>query len=182
MIVGVEQHLVRLLRIDAENEGAAVAGLEVGDLELGSLAGDDRPILGSVALERFAGRVHQTHEDATTGSLPLQLPSGSPASGGAPPAHFVSSLGRNSAVTLGTCDTDISLAISRISSSLDFLVPSSSTLRGVLAGAAWPIGVGHSVRKSRPSVGCPVGPMMKDAFSTVSWPIAMIRSARWIDS
>ena len=43
--MGVEQHLMGLLRIGAENEGAAVAELEVSDLQLGPLAGNDRPIL-----------------------------------------------------------------------------------------------------------------------------------------
>ena len=38
VVVGVEQHLVGLLRIGAENEGAAVGELEVGDLQLGPLA------------------------------------------------------------------------------------------------------------------------------------------------
>ena len=43
--MGVEQHLVGLLRVGAENEGAAVGKLDVSDLQLGSLAGNDRPIL-----------------------------------------------------------------------------------------------------------------------------------------
>jgi hypothetical protein len=45
VIVGVEQHLVGLLRIGSEKEGAAVGELEVGDLQLGPLARDDRPVL-----------------------------------------------------------------------------------------------------------------------------------------
>ena len=45
VVMGVEQHLVGLLRIGAENEGAAVAELEMGDLELGALAGNNRPVL-----------------------------------------------------------------------------------------------------------------------------------------
>ena len=45
VIVRVEQHLVGLLRIGAEEKGAAVGELEVSDLQLGSLAGNDRPIL-----------------------------------------------------------------------------------------------------------------------------------------
>jgi hypothetical protein len=43
--MGVEQHLMGLLGISAENEGAAVGELDVSDLQLGPLAGDDRPIL-----------------------------------------------------------------------------------------------------------------------------------------
>ncbi len=37
VVVGVEQHLVGLLRIGAENEGAAVGELEVSDLQFGAL-------------------------------------------------------------------------------------------------------------------------------------------------
>jgi hypothetical protein len=45
VVVGVEQHLVGLLRVGTENEGAAAGQFEVSDLQLGSLAGNDRPIL-----------------------------------------------------------------------------------------------------------------------------------------
>ena len=45
VVMGVEQHLVGLLRVGPENEGAAVGQLEVSDLQLGPLAGNDRPIL-----------------------------------------------------------------------------------------------------------------------------------------
>ena len=45
VIVGVEQHLMGLLRIGAQGEGAAVAELDVGDLQLHPLAGEQRPIL-----------------------------------------------------------------------------------------------------------------------------------------
>jgi hypothetical protein len=55
MIMRVEQHLVGLLRIGAKNEGAAIGELEVGNLQLGPLAGDDRPIFRPVELERLAG-------------------------------------------------------------------------------------------------------------------------------
>jgi hypothetical protein len=41
----VEQHLVGLLRVGAENEDAAIGELEVSDLQFGPLAGNDRPIL-----------------------------------------------------------------------------------------------------------------------------------------
>ena len=40
--MGVEQHLMGLLRIGPQNEGAAVGELEVGDLQFGSLAADDQ--------------------------------------------------------------------------------------------------------------------------------------------
>jgi hypothetical protein len=42
--MGVELHLVGLLRIGPENEGSAVGELEVSDLQFGPLAADDRPI------------------------------------------------------------------------------------------------------------------------------------------
>ena len=44
VIMGVEQHLVGLLRVGPEHEGAAVGELEVGDLQFGPLAADDRPV------------------------------------------------------------------------------------------------------------------------------------------
>jgi hypothetical protein len=40
VVVGVEQHLVGLLRVGPENEGAAVGELEVRDLQFGPLAVD----------------------------------------------------------------------------------------------------------------------------------------------
>ena len=52
--MGVEQRLVGLLRIGPENEGAAVAELEVSALQFGPLAADDRPIFRPVELERLA--------------------------------------------------------------------------------------------------------------------------------
>jgi hypothetical protein len=45
VIVGVEQHLVGLLWIGAEKKSAAVGELEVGDLQLGPLVRDHRPVL-----------------------------------------------------------------------------------------------------------------------------------------
>ena len=76
--MGVEQHLVGLLRIGAENEGAAVGELEVSDLQFGPLAGDDRPIFRPVELERLARQKRQRHEHATAARLLLLLPSGLP--------------------------------------------------------------------------------------------------------
>src|ERR1700733_8839019 len=44
VVMGVEQHLVGLLRVGPENESAAVGELEVSDLQFGPLAAEDRPI------------------------------------------------------------------------------------------------------------------------------------------
>ena len=76
--MGVEQHLVGLLRIGAENEGAAVGELDVSDLQLGPLAGDDRPIFRPVELERLARQERQRHEHAAAARLLFLLPSGLP--------------------------------------------------------------------------------------------------------
>lgn len=45
MVVGIEQHLVRLQEIGSHDEGAAVAQLRMRDLQLGALIADDRPVL-----------------------------------------------------------------------------------------------------------------------------------------
>src|SRR5450755_4803121 len=44
VVMGVEQHLMGLLRVGPEKEGAAAGQFEVSDLQLGPLAGNDRPI------------------------------------------------------------------------------------------------------------------------------------------
>ena len=54
MMVRVKQHLVRLQWIGADEEGAAVAKLDMSCLQLHPLAADDRPILAPVELERLA--------------------------------------------------------------------------------------------------------------------------------
>jgi hypothetical protein len=76
--LGVEQHLVGLLKIGAENEGATIGKLDVSDLQLGPLAGNDRPILLPVELERLAGQERQRHEHAAAARLLFLLPSGLP--------------------------------------------------------------------------------------------------------
>ncbi len=78
VVVGVEQHLVGLLRIGPEKEGAAVGELEVGDLQFGSLAGDERPVFRPVELERLARQERQRHENAAAAGLLLPLPGGLP--------------------------------------------------------------------------------------------------------
>src|SRR6202142_2465332 len=79
VVVGVEQHLMGLLGIGAENEGAAVGKLEVSDLQLGPLACYDRPIFRPIELERLARQKHQRHEHAAAACLLFLLPSGLPA-------------------------------------------------------------------------------------------------------
>jgi hypothetical protein len=77
----VEQHLVRLQRIGADEEGAAVAKLKMRRLELYPLAADDRPVLAPVELKRFARLEYQGNESAAAGRLVLPLPMLLPAAG-----------------------------------------------------------------------------------------------------
>ena len=51
MVMGIEQHLVGLQQVGAQEEGPTVAQLELGHLQLGALAGDDGPVLAPVELE-----------------------------------------------------------------------------------------------------------------------------------
>src|SRR5580693_2653290 len=69
VVMGVEQHLVGLLEIGPENEGAAVGELEVGDLQFGPLSTDDRPVFRPVELEGFARQKRQRNVDATAAAL-----------------------------------------------------------------------------------------------------------------
>ena len=78
VVMGVEQHLVGLLRIGPEKEGAAVGELEVGDLQFGSLAADEGPVFRPVELERLARQKRQRHEHAAAARLLFLLPSGLP--------------------------------------------------------------------------------------------------------
>ena len=81
VVMGVEQHLMGLLRIGPENEGAAVGELEVSDLQFGPLAADDRPVFRPVELEGFTRRERQRHEDAAAARLLLLLPGALPVAG-----------------------------------------------------------------------------------------------------
>ncbi len=74
VVMGVEQHLMGLLRIGAENEGAAVGELDVSDLQFGPLAADDRPIFRPVELERLARQKRKRHEYAAAARLLFLLP------------------------------------------------------------------------------------------------------------
>jgi len=78
MIVGVEQHLVCLQEIGPDNEGAAVAQLRMGHLQLGPLIADDGPIFRPVELERFTGLECQRHECSASRRLKFSLPIGPP--------------------------------------------------------------------------------------------------------
>lgn len=60
MVVGVEQHLVRLQKVGPNDEGAAVAELRMGHLQLGTLVPDDRPVFRPVEREGFSNAVHQS--------------------------------------------------------------------------------------------------------------------------
>jgi hypothetical protein len=71
--VGVEQHFMRLQQVGPYHEGAAVAELEVGDLQLGPLAANDGMLLAPVELECLARAKGQRHEDTAAGSLLLAL-------------------------------------------------------------------------------------------------------------
>ena len=76
--VGIEQHLVGLQQVGPEQEGPAVRELDVGDLELGALAGNRRPVLAPVELEGLPGLEGQRHEGAASGGLLFALAVGLP--------------------------------------------------------------------------------------------------------
>jgi hypothetical protein len=78
VVMGVEQHLMGLLRVGPEEEGAAAGQFEVSDLQLGPLAGNDRPIFRPIELECLTRQECQRHEHATAARLLLLLPSGLP--------------------------------------------------------------------------------------------------------
>jgi hypothetical protein len=73
VVVGVEQHLVRLQRIGSHDEGTAVAELEVRHLKLGAFAAENRPVLRPLELERLARLERQRHEGAAPARLHLTL-------------------------------------------------------------------------------------------------------------
>ena len=72
MVVGVEQHLVGLQEIGADDEGLGIAELGMRDLQLGAFIANDCPILGPVELEGFSRFKAQRNEGAT--SCRLHLP------------------------------------------------------------------------------------------------------------
>ena len=74
VVMGVEQHRMGLLRVGPEEEGAAAGQFEVSDLQLGPLAGNDRPIFRPIELECLARQECQRHEHATAARLLFLLP------------------------------------------------------------------------------------------------------------
>ena len=62
VVVGIEQHLVGLLPVGAQQERAAVAKLELRDLQLHLLAANAHTVLAPVELKRFARCKGQRHE------------------------------------------------------------------------------------------------------------------------
>ena len=52
--MGIKQYLVGLQQIGADHKSAAVRQLDMGDLQLGGLTGQNRKTLTPVELERFA--------------------------------------------------------------------------------------------------------------------------------
>ena len=81
MPVSIEQHLVGLEQIGAEQEGTAMRQLDMGDLQLGALSAEDRIILAPVELERLACAKGQGDEGAAPRRLLLPLAIGAPGSG-----------------------------------------------------------------------------------------------------
>src|SRR5471030_1281560 len=59
VVVRVEQHLVRLQQVSAQEERSAMTELELRDLQLGALAVDDGPVLAPIELEGLARREGQ---------------------------------------------------------------------------------------------------------------------------
>ncbi len=74
MIMGIEQHLMRLEEIGSNNESAAVAQLRMRHLQLGALIADDGPVFRPVELERFARFEGQRHERSAPCRLEFSLP------------------------------------------------------------------------------------------------------------
>ena len=81
MIMGIEQHLVRLQEIGPHDEGPAVAQLGMGHLQLGAFIADDGPVLRPVELEGFPRFERQWHEGPAPSRVHLPLPIGFPLPG-----------------------------------------------------------------------------------------------------
>lgn len=64
--VGIEQHLMGLQRIGAQEKGPTVRQLDMGDLKLRALTADNREVLAPVELERFTSTKGQRNERPST--------------------------------------------------------------------------------------------------------------------
>ena len=62
MPVGVKQHLMGLKKVSPHEESTAVRQLDMGHLQLGALATQDRAIRTPVELERLAWPENQRHK------------------------------------------------------------------------------------------------------------------------
>ena len=69
MVVGIEQHLVRLQKIGTQVERPAVTEFEVSHLQLGAHTCEHCPVLAPIELERLAGAEGQRHKGAAAGGL-----------------------------------------------------------------------------------------------------------------
>ena len=67
MVVGIEQHLMRLSEIRPKVESPAVTQLEVRNLQLGADAIDPDPIFTPIELECFARCKPERHIHVFTG-------------------------------------------------------------------------------------------------------------------
>ena len=74
LLVGVEHHLLRLTRVGAQQEQAGVAEPDVGDLDLGGHAVDERDLVAPVELVGLARREAEGHEDTLRGRGPILEP------------------------------------------------------------------------------------------------------------
>ncbi|MNV45880.1 hypothetical protein D3C71_1376900 [compost metagenome] len=74
MVMGIEQHLMRLEEIGPNNEGAAVAQLRMRHLQLGALIADDSPVFRPVELEGLTRFEGQRHERSASCRLEFSLP------------------------------------------------------------------------------------------------------------
>ena len=74
MPVGVKQHLMALKKLSPHEESTAVRRLDIGHLQPGALATQDRAILTPVELERLAWPENQRHKSPAPRCPALLLP------------------------------------------------------------------------------------------------------------
>ena len=78
--MGIEQHLMGLQWIGTQQKGPAVRQLDMGHLQLGALAAQNRKILAPVELEGIARVKVQRHEGPAPRRLLFALPINTPPS------------------------------------------------------------------------------------------------------